>query len=173
MSATSAVPPSPAANVRPAGLLIRFAAATYEAILLFGVIFVVTYALLALMRWTHPLSGFQRATLQLILFVILGIYFIYQWARTGQTLAMKSWHLRLVGRDGRPPRRQLAALRYILAWHLLIPGAVWIVVAGGRPALDLVVFLLGIGLLLLPAGFDSQQRLLHDRLSATRIVREQ
>ena len=172
MSTTGAIPPSPAVEIRPAGLLIRFAAATYEAILLFGVVFVITYALLALMRWTYPLSGFQRITLQVILFVILGVYFVYQWTRTGQTLAMKSWHLRLVGKDGKPPQQQRAALRYILAWHLLVPGALWIVVAGGRPALDLTVFLLGAGLLLLPARFDSQRRLLHDRFSATRIIRE-
>jgi len=172
MSATGAIPPSPAVEARPAGLLIRLAAATYEAILLFGVLFVITYALLALMRWTYPLSGSQRTTLQSVLFVVLGVYFVYQWTRTGQTLAMKSWHLRLVGKDGKPPQQRWAALRYILAWHLLLPGALWLVVAGGRPALDLTVFLLGVGLLVLPAGFDSQRRLLHDRLSATRIVRE-
>jgi uncharacterized RDD family membrane protein YckC len=157
---------------RPAGLAIRVAAMTYDAILLFGVVFVVAYAVVALARWAYPLSTLQRATLQAILFVVLGLYFTYQWSKTGQTLAMKSWHLRLVDRNGRPPRRLTAALRYVLAWHLFLPGVIWFALFGGRTSIDALVSALGVIVLLLPAFFDTQHRLLHDRLSATRIVRE-
>jgi uncharacterized RDD family membrane protein YckC len=165
--------PLPAkSEVRPAGLLIRLAAMTYEGVLLFGVVFVVTYAVLALARWTYPLSAFQRVSLQSILFIVLGAYFTYQWSKSGQTLAMKSWHLRLVDRSGRPPRKPIAALRYVLAWHLIIPGAIWITFFGGHGPTDALVTALGFVLLLVPAWFDVQRRLLHDRISSTRIVRE-
>jgi uncharacterized RDD family membrane protein YckC len=145
---------------------------TYESVLLFGVVFVVAYAVVALARWTYPLSAFQRAALQAILFLVLGLYFIHQWSRSGQTLAMKSWHLRLVDGSGQPPRRLVAALRYVLAWHLFLPGAIWFALFGGHTSVDALVSALGVIALLLPAFFDAQHRLLHDRLSATRIVRE-
>src|ERR1700741_835044 len=119
MSTTGTVPSEPTSAPQPAGLPIRLAAAAYEAVLLFGVVFVADYALVASMRWTYPLSGFQNAILRLALFLVLGAYFVYQWTRTGQPLAMKSWHLRLVARNGLPPTRAQAALRYVLAWHLL------------------------------------------------------
>ena len=35
------------------------------------------------------------------MFVVLGIYFVWFWSR-GQTLAMKTWHIRLVDAQGRP-----------------------------------------------------------------------
>ena len=41
-----------------------------------------------------------RHVLQAFLFVVLGIYFIWFWSHGGQTLAMKTWHIRLVDRDG-------------------------------------------------------------------------
>jgi hypothetical protein len=61
---------------RPASLLLRLAAMVYEAVLLFGVVFVVGYALLAALRWTHPLASGQRAVLQIVLFAAIGGYFL-------------------------------------------------------------------------------------------------
>lgn len=172
MSTTGATPDRPVTGPRSAGLLIRLAAMTYEAVLLFGVVFVVAYAVLAVARWTYPLPSAPRTALQLILFAAVGVYFIYQWTRSGQTLAMKSWHLRVIGTRGRPPSIKAAVLRYVLAWHLFLPGALWTMIAGVRGPLDLLVFALGFGAFLVPALFDTERRLLHDRLSATRVVRE-
>jgi len=47
--------------------------------------------------------------------VVLGVYFIGLWTRAGQTLAMKTWHLRVLTNTGAPlsPRRALA--RYLAA----------------------------------------------------------
>jgi uncharacterized RDD family membrane protein YckC len=171
MSSPSAIAPV-LSERRPAGLAIRLAAMTYEAVLLFGVVFIVTYAVLTLARWTYPMAGSRRAILQALLFVTLGVYFVYQWSKTGQTLAMKSWHLRLLDEKGRPPSVTIAALRYVLAWHFFIPGAIWIALFGGQGVLDTVVCAGGVAAFLLPALVDSKKRLLHDRLTATRIVRE-
>jgi uncharacterized RDD family membrane protein YckC len=172
MNTTSVIQGGSATGRRPAGLAIRLAAMTYESVLLFGVIFVVTYLVLAVARWTYPMAGFQRAILQAVLFFTLGLYFVYQWSRTGQTLAMKSWHLRVLDGAGRPPGIATAIARYVLAWHLLLPGAIWIALFGGNGALDALITVLGFGALLATALLDDQRRLLHDRLSATRIVRE-
>lgn len=157
---------------RPAGVSIRLAAMIYEAVLLFGVVFVVGYALLATARWTYPLAGYQRWTLQAVLFVAIGAYFVYCWTRSGQTLAMKSWHLRLLGADGRPLPLTRAIARYVLAWHLLLPGALWYAALGGSPALDLTIAAGGFAALVLTAYADPQRRLLHDRLLGTRVVHE-
>lgn len=156
----------------PAGVPIRLAAMIYEAVLLFGVVFIVSYTVLAVARWTYPLAAYQRWTLQTVLFVAIGAYFIYCWTRSGQTLAMKSWHLRLLAADGRPLSLAVALVRYLLAWHLFVPGAVWYALAGGRPALDALAAVAGFVALVLIAYTDGQRRFLHDRWLGTRVVHE-
>src|SRR5512134_992495 len=172
MNTGASLPRAVDGTPRPAGVLIRLAAMVYEAILLFGVVFVVGYALLAAARWTYPLTGSQRTVLQAVLFAAIGLYFVYQWTRSGQTLAMKAWNLRLVDSAGAPPRLAAALLRYVAAWHLALPGLFWAGLFGDRGAVDVAMFAAGFVLLLVPAWFDTQHRLLHDRLSATRLVRE-
>ena len=60
--------------------------------------------------------------LQGALFVAAGAYFVICWTRTGQTLALKAWRLKVIDSDGRPPRSGRAIARYVLAWHLWLPG---------------------------------------------------
>lgn len=160
------------AERRPAGVAIRLAAMVYEAVLLFGVVFIAGYALLAAARWTYPLAAYQRLTLQAVLFVAIGAYFVYCWTRSGQTLAMKSWHLRVIDAHGRPPAPAKAIARYLLAWHLWLPGVLWYGLFGGRPALDAPIALAGCAALVLVAFADPQRRLLHDRLLGTCVVHE-
>lgn len=171
MGSGAAATPQGTKTTEPAGLPVRLAAMVYEGVLLFGVVFIVSYALLAALGWTYPLRPIQRLVLQSVLFLVVGAYFVYQWSRTGQTLAMKSWQLRLVANGG-PPNLVTASVRYVLAWHLVLPGAVWTALYGGRVVFDLVAFLLGFVALLIPAAFDADRRLLHDRITSTRVVRE-
>lgn len=142
----------------------------YEAVLLFGVVFIVSYALLAALRWTYPLAGAQRAVLQAVLFVAVGVYFVWCWTRSGQTLALKTWRLRVVGPDSAPPSTGRATARYVLAWHLWIPGLAGIALTGIGIIGSLAALAAGFALMLLPAVFDPQRRLLHDRWTATRVV---
>jgi uncharacterized RDD family membrane protein YckC len=161
--------------MRPAdqspGVLLRLAAMVYEAVLLFGVLFIAGYAALALARWTYPLAPTQRTVLQALLFVVLGFYFVYCWSHTGQTLAMKSWRLRLVDADGHPPRWPRGLLRYLLAWSLFLPGLVVVALTRWSPLADLVALGAGIGLMLLLRYADPQRQLLHDRLLGLRVIR--
>jgi uncharacterized RDD family membrane protein YckC len=153
-------------------LLLRLAVMTYEAVLLFGVVFVVSYALLALAGWKYPLQPQQRWILQTLLFIAVGVYFVYCWVRAGQTLAMKSWRLRLVERDGSPVRPARALLRYLLAWSLFAPGLVFMVVADVNALWDLAALLTGLITMLALARLDPNGQLLHDRLLGTRVVRD-
>ena len=163
--------PAPASPIRPAGLPLRLAAMIYEAVLLFGVVFIVSYALLALFQWKYPLPPGPRSVLQAVLFIAIGGYFVWCWSRSGQTLALKTWNLKVLAEDGAPPRAGRALLRYLLAWHLWLPGLVWVAFFQAHALADLGALVLGFAALMLPALVDPQRRLLHDRWTRTRIVR--
>jgi uncharacterized RDD family membrane protein YckC len=130
-----------------AGLWPRFASLVYESILLFGLVFVPAYLFVALARDAQ--HGLLRLTFQLYLLAICGAYFIFCWTKGGQTLAMKTWHLRLQTDTGAMLAPGQALLRYLLA----IPSV-------------------GLGFGLVWAFFDPDQQFLHDRLAGTRIVKE-
>lgn len=66
----------------------------YEGMLLFGVVFIADYLFSTL---TQTRSGLDnRAWQQALVFTVLGWYFAWQWRRTGQTLPMKTWHIRVI-----------------------------------------------------------------------------
>jgi uncharacterized RDD family membrane protein YckC len=138
---------SGAATLRASpGIARRLACAVYELILLAAVILIATFPFLA---FTGDASfGPKRHLLQAYVLVVAGAYLVTFWARGGQTLAMKTWDIRLVGRDGESIGIALAAMRYILA------------VAG----------LVAAGLGFLWALWDRDGQFLHDRLVGTRLV---
>jgi len=155
----------------PASIVLRLAAMIYDAVLVVGVLFAVSYVVLASQRWSYPLPATERAVLQAALFVAAGTYFVVCWARTGQTLALKAWRLQVVDAGGRPPSRVRAAGRYILAWHLWLPGLAIGAALQSSPVGTLVAVVACFTLVLVPALIDPQRRLLHDRWTGTRIVR--
>ena len=90
--------PAASAGVLPTpGLARRRACLAYEGVLLFGITMTVglIYGLATQQR--HALAG--KLGLQVLIFGVLGLYFVWFWSRTGQTLAMQTWHVRLVTRD--------------------------------------------------------------------------
>lgn len=91
----------------------------YEGLLLFGVAFVAGYLFSALTQTRNALDN--RHAMQTFLFLVLGIYFTWFWAK-GQTLAMKTWHIRLVTRDGKALSQMHALKRYLLSWVWLLPS---------------------------------------------------
>jgi uncharacterized RDD family membrane protein YckC len=166
---------APAAAVTPRDarptLAVRLLAATYEAVLLFGLVVAAGAALLLVVRWPSPLSSLQRWTLQGWLFLIVGAYFVWCWTQSGQTLAMKTWRLRVERQGGGLLGMPTAIARYLLAWYLVLPGlllASWL----GHSALSAGTAF-GAGLLAVAALSltDRDHRLLHDRLLLTRVVR--
>jgi hypothetical protein len=88
----------------------RMACWLYEGMLMFGVVFIAGYLFGTLSQTRNAMDN--RHALQAFLFVVFGIYFTWFWAK-GQTLAMKTWHIRVVDRDGRPLTQRRALLRYV------------------------------------------------------------
>jgi uncharacterized RDD family membrane protein YckC len=137
--------------VELAGLRYRLAGMSYEFVLLIGVLaigFLLPWMLVfAQLNLTNP-PGWVRWLELLHLLMLLGVYFIYNWRRTGHTLAMRTWRLRVVTANGRNLSWGRAALRYALAW----------------PS----VLCFGVGVLW--AFIDRDKLFLHDRLAGTRVV---
>lgn len=87
------------ANLMAPSLRRRMACWLYEGTLMFGVVFLVG----VLFTTSYVLSSFtqsgnaldNRYLQQALVFVAFGIYFGWFWAK-GQTLAMKTWHIRVV-----------------------------------------------------------------------------
>jgi uncharacterized RDD family membrane protein YckC len=84
----------------------------YEGMLLFGVLFIAGYLFGTLTQTRNAMDN--RHGLQAFLFLIFGIYFVWLWYK-GQTLAMKTWNIRLVDVQGRPVSQARALLRYLLS----------------------------------------------------------
>lgn len=131
-----------------AGRTVRFASLVYEGILLVPLLFLAGYLFLAL---THDAaSPLMRSLFRVWLVVVLGAYFCYCWTRTGQTLASKTWRLRVARPDGSPLSMTQALARYLLA----LCGTL----------------LAGIGFWW--AFVDREGLFLHDRLAGTRVIRQ-
>lgn len=124
----------------------RAMALVYEALLLVALVFAGSLPFVML---THDMTrDIERPLFQFYLVALMGLYFTWQWRHGGQTLALKTWRLRIVTRDGAPLTWEHALKRYAFA----LPG-----------------------ILLLGAGFawafvDRERLFLHDRLAGTRIV---
>lgn len=145
----------------------RLACWLYEGMLLFGVVFIAGYLFSALSQTKHALDN--RHAQQAFLFVVLGIYFTWFWTK-GQTLAMKTWRIRLVDASGRPLTQRLALVRYVLSWMWFLPPllASWIVHLSGAES---VVIVLGWACFYaLLSRFHPQRQYLHDAWAGTRLV---
>lgn len=164
-------PPAPSAEpglIAPS-LRRRMACWLYEGMLMFGVVFIAGYLFSTLTQTRHALDN--RHAQQAFLFVVFGIYFTWFWAK-GQTLAMKTWHIRVVDRHGQPITQARALLRYMLSWLWLLPP---LAVSGlmGLPGGELAVLLCGwIVIWALLSRFHPQRQFLHDALAGTRLVHQ-
>jgi uncharacterized RDD family membrane protein YckC len=129
------------------GMLRRLASMLYEAILLFAVAFLATW-LFQFAAGTLRIEGWRMHLLQLFLLTVFAAYFLWCWLRSGQTLAMKTWRIRLVAKDGHGRIAPKAALLRFIYALLLVPTAVGI-------AWALV---------------DRDRQFLHDRLAGSLLV---
>ena len=139
----------------------------YEGTLLFGVVFIAGYLFSTLSQTRNALDN--RHGLQAFLFVVFGIYFVWFWAK-GQTLAMKTWDIRLVDRQGHAVTQGRALLRYVLAWMWFLPPLA-AMAPFDLPAGEVFVLLIGwICVWALLSRFHPQRQFLHDVWSGTRLV---
>ena len=128
-------------------MLRRLASMLYESILLFAVAFFGTW-LFQFAAGAVVIDGWRLAMLQLFLIALFAAYFLWCWLRSGQTLAMKTWRIRLVSKDGHRNLAPRAALLRFLAALLLVPttiGIFWAMV-------------------------DRDRQFLHDRLAGSLLI---
>jgi uncharacterized RDD family membrane protein YckC len=142
----------------------------YEGMLMFGVVFIAGYLFSTLTQTRNALDN--RHAQQAFLFVVFGIYFTWFWAK-GQTLAMKTWHIRLVDRQGRAVSQLRALCRYLLSWLWLLPPLA-VSAAMQTSGAELSVLLVGwIVVWALLSRFHPQRQFLHDALAGTRLVHQE
>jgi uncharacterized RDD family membrane protein YckC len=99
---------------------------------------------------------------------VIGFYLTWFWRRSGQTLAMKTWHVRLVDAAGAKVGLPRAWLRYLSLWWGLLPAAV---IDGLGHPLAAAVTLVGAFLVDFAwAFFDADRQFLQDRLAGTRLI---
>ena len=130
-----------------APLLARIAAMIYESLLVAAVLFVASFIIIPVVG--EMTAAWQRHGFQFYITGVLFAYFSAFWLRSGQTLAMKTWRIRLVNRDGGPITFKQALVRFFVALFGLV--------------------LAGIGFWW--ALIDRDRQFLHDRVAGTRLVR--
>jgi len=154
---------------RAPGLARRLAAFVYEGVLLFGVVMIAGLVYSGLTQQRHALQG--RVGMMVFLFLVLGIYFTWFWSHGGQTVAMKAWHVRLLGADGQPVSRLRAAMRYLLSWLWFLPATAAIYSAGlhGKGEIS-VALLAGVLAYAALAWLRPDRQFWHDVVCGTRLV---
>ena len=130
-----------------ASLTKRYAACVYELLLLIAIWLLC--AGLFVMVFGQADSSNKRLFLQIFLWLVTGIYFVFCWHKSGQTLAAQTWKIKLVNAQNETLSTTQATKRYALASASLLAcglGYFWAIV-------------------------DKEQLFLHDRLLGTRLIR--
>jgi uncharacterized RDD family membrane protein YckC len=128
-------------------ILRRLASMLYEALLLFAIAFLGTW-LFQFAAGTLSIEGWRMHLLQAFLLALFAAYFLWCWLRGGQTLAMKTWRIRLVTKNGHGNLAPKAALLRFVYALLLVPttiGLFWAMV-------------------------DRDRQFLHDRLAGSLLI---
>lgn len=129
------------------GLLRRIAAMLYDLLLVTALLFIATLPFVA-MRGGEPVEIGDNVIYRIVLFTVLFVFFVGFWSRSGRTLGMQSWGLRLETPEGDTPTASAAGLRFFAAILSLLP--------------------LGLGFLW--QVWDRDGLAWHDRISKTRLV---
>ncbi len=148
-------------------LLRRMACWLYEGMLLFAVLFISGYLFSTLSQTRHALDN--RLGLQAFLFLVVGIYFTW-FGQKGQTLAMKTWHIRVVDAHGQALTQKRALFRYVVSWIWFIPPLAVVgpyALSGGETAL---VFLGWVAVWAVLSRVHPLRQFWHDALAGTRLV---
>ena len=136
----------PIPSLQSASLARRFAACVYELLLLVAIWLLCSG--LFVMLFGNADTTSKRLSLQLILWFVAGVYFVWCWHKSGQTLAAQTWKIKLVNAQNETLSIKQAQFRYALA----------------------STSLLALGLGFIWAFVDKEQLFLHDRLLKMRLI---
>jgi uncharacterized RDD family membrane protein YckC len=146
----------------------RMISMLYEALLLFAVVFLAGLIFDIVTQSRDPLS--LRHVRQFLLFLVMAAYFIHAWSREGQTLAMKTWRIKLVKPGMARVSPRIAAARYLLAWMWFLPALLVNYALNLKTWPELGVMAAGVALWAATALFDKDRQFLHDKLLGTRLI---
>ncbi|PUA16884.1 hypothetical protein C7W93_21885 [Glaciimonas sp. PCH181] len=146
----------------------RFGSMMYEAMLLFGILFVSGLIFSMLLQQRNAL--YLRHGQQAWLFLVLTAYFVWCWSHGGQTLAMKTWRLQLVNKDDSAITVKNALIRYLLAWLWFLPGLVVAWALGAHTWMLAIIPVVNFVLWSMTIYLDPQRQFLHDRLAGTKLI---
>jgi uncharacterized RDD family membrane protein YckC len=133
----------------PASLARRLAALVYDGLVLAGILLVFTL-IVVLSRGARAVDP-QTWWFEASLLVLVALFYLGFWTHGGQTLGMRAWRIRVVSNDGGPVSAARATARFFAAWLAALP----------------------VGLGYWWSLWDAQGLCWHDRLSRTRVIREQ
>jgi uncharacterized RDD family membrane protein YckC len=163
------IPESTPNSPHPApGIGRRMISMVYEAFLLFAVVFLAGLIFDIVTQSHDPLA--LRHVRQVLLFLVMAAYFIHSWTREGQTLAMKTWRIKLVKPGAARISPRIAAARYLLAWMWFLPALVLNYALELKTWPELGVMAAGVALWAATALLDKDRQFLHDKLLGTRLV---
>jgi uncharacterized RDD family membrane protein YckC len=123
-----------------------FATCVYELLLLIALWFISAWIFIVL--FGDATHSYKRFFLQAFLWLVTGVYFVWCWSKSGQTLAAQTWKIKLVNQAGVTLSIKEAIVRYVLA------------------SLSALIF--GLGFIWI--FVDKNQLYLHDRLLKSRFV---
>ena len=133
-------------NPQNASLLRRLGAILYDTLLVLALLFLTTIPFIAA-RGGEPVEADNNLFYQACVALVVFLFFTVFWSRSGRTLGMQSWGLRVETADGEVPTFARASLRFlaaILSWATVGLGFLWQL-------------------------WDSDQLTWHDRLSGTQL----
>jgi uncharacterized RDD family membrane protein YckC len=140
----------------------------YDGMLLFAIVFIAGWLFSTLGQVRDPMDA-RRPLLQAFLFVIFGVYFTWFWAK-GQTLAMKTWRIRVVDRAGQPLSQPRAMLRYLCSWLWFLPPLAALAPFKLGGATELLLVFAWVALWALLSRLHPERQFWHDALAGTRLV---
>jgi uncharacterized RDD family membrane protein YckC len=152
----------------------RVSCCLYEQLVLLGVI---AFAFLAPNLGLGILFGISLPSWLtfLYLYAVLGIYFVWSWTKSGQTLAMQTWRVRIISNNGSTLTKHQAFLRYVYGSLWLIPCVLlqwafhlerWQII---EMLFTIALFIWPLSIYLDRRGLSTRQSL-PDRLAGTRLV---
>lgn len=133
--------------MKSTGLLRRLAAILYDALLVGALLFLATVPFIAV-RGGEPVEIGDNAVYRVVLVLVIYLFFVGFWTRSGRTLGMQSWGLQLETMDGGKPTLATCSVRFVAAivsWAPCGLGFLWQL-------------------------WDRDELTWHDRISGTRLV---
>ncbi|MCH9004768.1 MAG: RDD family protein [Proteobacteria bacterium] len=128
-------------------LMRRIAAMLYDGLLVAALLIMATLPFIAV-RGVKPVETGENHFYQLVLILVIYVFFVAFWTRSGRTLGMQSWRLQLEKFDGGGVSIGTATIRFfaaLISWAPVGLGFLWQL-------------------------WDKDNLTWHDRISKTRIV---